>query len=123
MHVQYDCTYNAFLASPHRKGPRMYHVLIFNKEGRFHLDSDGEQGEDPITFVTMDETVSFLIGHHLKVNEEEIHLQDILPCDDELMYRVRISSNGTSRFTIISLYQNHHNFFQLQQEIPRMLIS
>ncbi len=72
----------------------MHHVLVFQKEGKFHLDSAGEQSEDPIIFETMDELVSFLIGHDLKVNGEEIHLQEMLPCVDELKYRVRLSSNG-----------------------------
>lgn len=74
----------------------MYHVLIFQKEGKFYLDSAGEQSEDPVIFDTMDEMVSFLIGHDLKVNAEEIHLHEILPCDDELKYRLRLSSNGES---------------------------
>ena len=85
---------NSLLFDAYRNGWRMYHVLIFQKEGKFHLDSAGEQSEDPVIFDTMDEMVSFLIGHDLKVDGEEIHLQEILPCDDELRYRVRVSSNG-----------------------------
>ncbi|XP_064393588.1 uncharacterized protein LOC135341052 [Halichondria panicea] len=80
-----------------KNGPRMHHVLVFQKEGKFHLDSAGEQSEDPIIFETMDEMVSFLIGHDLKVNGEEIHLQEMLPCIDELKYRVRLSSNAATR--------------------------
>ncbi len=77
-------------------------MLIFQKEGRFQLDSAREQSEDPATFITMDETVSFLIGHDLKVNGEEIPLQNILPCDDE--HRYRLSSNGRSTFTLQLLH-------------------
>jgi len=70
----------------------MYHVLVFQKGGKFNLDSEGD--EEPIIFDTMDELVSFLIGHDLKVNEDEVHLQYILPCDMQLTQKARISSNG-----------------------------
>lgn len=84
----------------------MYHVLVFQKGGRYHLDSDGETTEEPIVFDTLDELVTFLIGHDLKVNGEEIHLQEFVRCDDDPNQRVRLSSNGMNFFELPCFVSN-----------------
>lgn len=72
----------------------MFHVLIFQQDGKYILDSPSDQNEDEITFDNLDELVTFLIGHNLKVEGEEIHLQDVVLCDDNPQQKARVSSNG-----------------------------
>lgn len=76
----------------------MYHVLIFQKGGKYVLDSagppsegkdEGEGGE--IQFSSLDELVVFLTGHNLKVGDDEVQLTESCPCVNDL---TKLSSNG-----------------------------
>jgi len=81
---------------------RMYHVLIFQRGGKYVLDSaspgggnetDGGLGGE-VEFNSLDELVLFLTGHNLKVGDDEVHLTDTCPCADDAM---RLSSNSESQ--------------------------
>lgn len=74
----------------------MYHVLIFQKDGKYLLDSAEESGEDGgVQFSSLDELVLFLTGHNLKVGEDEVQLTDPCLCADD---STRISSNCMSSY-------------------------
>ncbi len=69
----------------------MYHVLIFQEDGKYVLDSAGEAEEEGnVKFSSLDELVLFLTGHNLKVAEDEVQLTTPCPCADN---STRISSN------------------------------
>ena len=88
----------------------MYHVLIFQQNGKYYLDTEstvvGDDGADQATvqqaeqtsqlaFDTLDDLVVFLIGHDMKVEGDDVHLQEVVPCAENQASTLRISSNGT----------------------------
>lgn len=73
----------------------MYHVLIFQTGGKYKLDIAGDNGDEPASFDSLDDLVMFLIGHDMKIDEDEIHLKEVVPCSTgSPTSSVRISSNG-----------------------------
>ena len=78
----------------------MYHVLIFQQDGKYVLDATNESSEagdasdQNVYFKSLDELVVFLTGHNLRVGEEEVQLTETCTCPDD---SVRISSNCESR--------------------------
>lgn len=85
----------------------MYHVLIFQQEGKYYLDTDntavgdssGGQEPEPtsqLAFDTLDDLVVFLVGHEMKVEGDEVHLQEVVICSEDQASTLRISSNGES---------------------------
>ena len=69
----------------------MYHVLIFQQEGKYLLDSAGDaEAEECLQFSSLDELVLFLTGHNLKVGEDEVQLTGTCPCAQDA---TRMSSN------------------------------
>lgn len=86
----------------------MYHVLIFKQDGKYYLDTDstavGDDGgkavhQQPeptsqLAFDTLDDLVVFLIGHEMKVEGDDVHLQEVVACAENQASNIRISSNG-----------------------------
>ena len=87
----------------------MYHVLIFQQEGKYYLDTDnsvvGDSSESvdgvhqpeptsQLAFDTLDDLVVFLVGHEMKVEGDDVHLQEVVVCSDDQASTLRISSNG-----------------------------
>ena len=72
----------------------MYHVLVFNQGGKYHLDSAGEQSDDPVLFKSLDDLVAFCGGHELRVEGDDVLLHDAVACADSPSTALRISSNG-----------------------------
>ena len=99
----------------------MYHVLIFQLDGKYKLD-----GEDPVSFDSLDDLIVFLVGHDMKIDEDEIHLKEIVPCSaDSPTSAIRISSNGrwyihcekSSKYHTLYVFMLH---FQLPVEVRKM---
>lgn len=87
----------------------MYHVLIFQQDGKYYLDTDSTVvGDDSgpeaaqlrpeptsqLAFDSLDDLVVFLIGHEMKVEGDDIHLQEVVACAENQASTIRISSNG-----------------------------
>ena len=85
----------------------MYHILIFQQNGKYFLDTDntvvgdvpdgGEQQPEPtsqLAFDTLDDLVVFLVGHEMKVEGDDVHLQEVVVCAENQASMLRISSNG-----------------------------
>ena len=87
----------------------MYHILIFQQSGKYYLDTDsavvGDDGgpteetdqADPtsqLAFDTLDDLVVFLVGHEMKVEGDDVHLQEVVTCAENQASTLRISSNG-----------------------------
>ena len=76
-----------------RSSGRVYHVLIFNRGGRYYLDSvigaveeeqeAGGEGEGSPSFDSLDDLVRFLMGHDLKVEGVEVQFMEAVTCTDE----------------------------------------
>lgn len=64
-----------------KSGGRVYHVLIFQEGGQFHLDSAGDQSEEPLHFDSLDDLVVFCIGHNLRVAGDEVQLHEAVACE------------------------------------------
>ena len=66
----------------------MYHVLIFHKAGRYRLDlaaaaaaGEAENGSaEEASFETLDDLVDFAAGHDLRVEGDEVTLQEPVAC-------------------------------------------
>ena len=95
----------------------MYHVLIFQQDGKYYLDTDSSTvvGDDngeavqlqpeptsQLAFDTLDDLVVFLIGHEMKVEGDDVHLQEVVACAENQASSIRISSNG--RCNIYTLF-------------------
>lgn len=94
----------------------MYHVLIFQQNGKYFLDTDnavvGDSGTDAtdsaeqqpeptsqLAFDTLDDLVVFLIGHEMKVEGDDVHLQEVVACAENQASTLRISSNGEHMYS------------------------
>ena len=64
-----------------RSGGRVYHVLIFQEGGQFHLDSAGDQSEETLHFDSLDDLVVFCMGHNLRVAGDEVQLHEAVACE------------------------------------------
>ena len=90
----------------------MYHILIFQQNGKYYLDTDnavvGDSGgpveetdqaqpepTSQLAFDTLDDLVVFLVGHEMKVEGDDVHLQEVVTCAENQASMLRISSNGS----------------------------
>ena len=64
-----------------RSAGRVYHVLIFQDGGQFHLDSAGDQSEESLHFDSLDDLVVFCMGHDLRVAGDEVQLHEAVSCE------------------------------------------
>lgn len=72
----------------------MYHVLIFHQGSQYHLDSDGDHSEEPLLFDSLDELVVFCTGHELRVEGDEVHLNEAVSPSMELPSEQRVKAVG-----------------------------
>lgn len=64
----------------------MYHVLIFHKAGRYQLDlaaavgGEANGADDEASFETLDDLVDFAVAHDLRVEGDDVTLQEPVAC-------------------------------------------
>ena len=78
----------------------MYHVLIFYKGDRYLLDLAGtaeESGAAEASFESLDDLVAFAVGHELRVDEDDVTLQEPVPCEPP--EPTSSLNGGTSEYT------------------------
>lgn len=58
----------------------IYHVLVYNRDGRYVLDTS-EEGDSPHAFDSLDDLITYCTTHELRVEGDELQLHHVLPCE------------------------------------------